>query len=80
MRIIAVLVALFFVLVCPEAASSYACNHGSYVNSSGRTVHSPSCGGAGEGTPHAVCRDGSISYSEHRLGTCSRHGGVASWK
>jgi hypothetical protein len=27
--------------------------------------------------PAARCRDGSMSFSEHRCGTCSHHGGVA---
>jgi ribosomal protein L37E len=27
----------------------------------------------------AKCRDGSLSYSAHRRGTCSHHGGVAVW-
>lgn len=27
----------------------------------------------------AICRDGSWSYSAHRSGTCSRHGGVYWW-
>ena len=27
----------------------------------------------------AICRDGSTSYSAHRQGTCSHHGGVAKW-
>lgn len=27
----------------------------------------------------AQCRDGSYSYSQHRQGTCSHHGGVARW-
>lgn len=27
----------------------------------------------------AVCRDGSISLSRNRRGTCSHHGGVAQW-
>jgi hypothetical protein len=31
------------------------------------------------GEPMARCRDGSISYSAHRGGTCSRHGGVRDW-
>ena len=29
--------------------------------------------------PTAKCRDGTLSYSEHRSGTCSHHGGVAEW-
>lgn len=27
----------------------------------------------------AECRDGSLSYSAHRRGTCSHHGGVKRW-
>lgn len=27
----------------------------------------------------AECRDGTYSYSQHRQGTCSHHGGVAQW-
>jgi len=27
----------------------------------------------------AICEDGSYSYSEHRQGTCSHHGGVKQW-
>jgi hypothetical protein len=27
----------------------------------------------------ALCRDGTYSYSTHRSGTCSHHGGVARW-
>lgn len=29
--------------------------------------------------PMARCRDGTLSYSAHRRGTCSHHGGVAEW-
>ena len=28
----------------------------------------------------AKCRDGSYSFSAHRQGTCSHHGGVAVWR
>jgi len=31
------------------------------------------------GKPMAKCKDGSMSYSKTRSGTCSHHGGVASW-
>jgi uncharacterized protein DUF3761 len=27
----------------------------------------------------AICNDGSYSYSQHRQGTCSHHGGVKEW-
>ncbi|MHB1325176.1 MAG: DUF3761 domain-containing protein [Thermoleophilia bacterium] len=29
--------------------------------------------------PTARCADGTLSYSQHRRGTCSRHGGVSEW-
>lgn len=29
--------------------------------------------------PMAKCKDGTVSYSKHRSGTCSRHGGVSEW-
>jgi Protein of unknown function (DUF3761) len=61
-----------------EAALSYTCNNNHYVNSSGHLVHSPSCGEEPQ-KPTAECRDGSVSFSEHHSGTCSRHGGVAHW-
>jgi hypothetical protein len=70
----------FSLVAFANSALAYSCNGNHYVNSSGHLVHSPSCGRAGEGHPHAVCRDGSVSYSEHHRGTCSHHGGVASWR
>jgi len=30
-------------------------------------------------TATATCRDGTTSYSAHRRGTCSHHGGVKTW-
>lgn len=27
----------------------------------------------------ATCKDSTVSYSKHRSGTCSRHGGVLKW-
>lgn len=57
-------------------------NHQSYRNHDGQTVHSPAhsrSGAAPEGAT-AQCRDGTWSFSRHRSGTCSRHGGVAAWR
>lgn len=34
--------------------------------------------GAPEGAT-AQCRDGTYSFSAHRRGTCSHHGGVSQW-
>ncbi|WP_233411895.1 DUF3761 domain-containing protein [Paraburkholderia kururiensis] len=56
-------------------------NHQTYRNRDGATVHSPAhslSGKAPEGAT-ARCRDGTYSFSRRRSGTCSRHGGVASW-
>jgi Protein of unknown function (DUF3761) len=53
-----------------------------YVNVDGEWVPSPSSnpnlepGGPG---PSAICADGTYSYSRNRSGTCSWHGGVATW-
>ena len=51
-----------------------------YTNSDGTKVHRPvqSPNGPPEGAT-AQCRDGSYSFSLHRSGTCSHHGGVAKW-
>jgi hypothetical protein len=56
------------------------CLNGTYTNSEGNTVCKP------EETPTgppagatARCRDGTYSFSQHRSGTCSYHGGVAEW-
>lgn len=54
---------------------------GSYVNRDGQRIHSPAHTRSGKapGGASARCRDGSFSFSQHRRGTCSRHGGVADW-
>ena len=52
-----------------------------YRNSDGVCVHRP-VKTQGSAVPHgatAQCRDGSYSFSQHRSGTCSHHGGVAKW-
>ncbi|WP_246798029.1 DUF3761 domain-containing protein [Burkholderia perseverans] len=56
--------------------------HGHYRNRDGDEVHSPAHtkdGRVPEGAT-AKCRDGSYSFSRHRSGTCSHHGGVAEWE
>ena len=55
--------------------------HGSYTNKDGNTVHSPAHSKSDrvpEGAT-AKCRDTTYSFSQHRRGTCSRHGGVMAW-
>ncbi|GAB3369891.1 DUF3761 domain-containing protein [Amycolatopsis echigonensis] len=52
------------------------CGSDYYRNSSGNCVHRPDSSPSGA---TAQCNDGSYSYSQHRSGTCSRHGGVKQW-
>jgi len=51
-----------------------------YTNSDGQSIHSPaySNGGPPAGAT-ALCSDSTYSFSQHRQGTCSHHGGVAKW-
>jgi hypothetical protein len=55
--------------------------HEHYKNKAGQNVHSPakSIDGKVPAGASAECRDGSYSFSKNRRGTCSGHGGVASW-
>jgi Protein of unknown function (DUF3761) len=51
-----------------------------YINSDGVWVPSPSDSpNLSPAGPTAICADGTYSYSQHASGTCSHHGGVASW-
>jgi Protein of unknown function (DUF3761) len=50
-----------------------------YTNSVGHRVHRPVFSRSAPAGASARCRDGSYSFSEHRRGTCSHHGGVAEW-
>jgi hypothetical protein len=52
-----------------------------YRNVDGQVVHSPAHTdtGAEPAAASAQCRDGRFSFSAHRRGTCSHHGGVARW-
>lgn len=57
--------------------------HGHYVSrSDGQSVHQPARTRDGSKPPGASahCRDGTWSFSHTHRGTCSRHGGVASWE
>lgn len=54
-------------------------NDNSYVNSNGNKVHSPAYSNTIPAGASAQCRDGTYSFSQHRSGTCSHHGGVTQW-
>ena len=64
-----------------EASDSDAtvCDDDSYVNSDGHCVHRPEYAASPPDGASAQCNDGTYSFSEHRRGTCSYHGGVAQW-
>ncbi|MFI6171472.1 DUF3761 domain-containing protein [Nocardia sp. NPDC051052] len=68
-------------LVAPPRASDpdLVCGAGSYVNSSGNCVHDPVQAPSAPAGASAQCSDGTYSFSQHRSGTCSGHGGVARW-
>jgi hypothetical protein len=59
--------------------SALVCGPDSYVNSSGHCVQRPVRAPGPPAGASARCRDGTYSFSEHRRGTCSHHGGVAEW-
>jgi len=75
--------AILLIVVFPAYAQQAPGDCGYYTNSDGNRVPRP-CGDARSQPPPpgatAICRDGSYSYSQHRSGTCSGRGGVASWR
>jgi len=52
---------------------------GYYTNVDGHRVHRRFHAARQPAGASAQCRDGSYSFSEHHMGTCSHHGGVSSW-
>jgi hypothetical protein len=50
-----------------------------YTNVDGDQVHVPVQAPSAPAGATAQCRDDSWSFSQHRSGTCSGHGGVAQW-
>lgn len=50
-----------------------------YINSEKERVQSPTYYNTTPSGATALCRDGTYSFSQSRRGTCSHHGGVASW-
>ena len=58
---------------------TYVEHTGYYTNVSGHSVHRPAHADSRPSGASAQCVDGTYSFSEHRRGTCSHHGGVSSW-
>jgi hypothetical protein len=63
---------------CHAGSKPYHC-HGAPAPRVSAPRASPSRTASGQGSPRAICIDGTISYSATLSGTCSSHGGVASW-
>ena len=61
------------------ARAPKACGSDSYVNVDGNCIHRPDQASRPPAGSTAKCRDGTYSFSQHRRGTCSGHGGVATW-
>lgn len=60
-------------------APAQYCPNGTYANSVGNTVCSPYSAPSAPAGATAQCVDGTYSFSQHHSGTCSYHGGVATW-
>ena len=66
----------------PQSASSVQLiEQGYYTNVDGTSVHRPAhtVNNQVPAGASAQCRDGTYSFSQHHRGTCSHHGGVATW-
>jgi hypothetical protein len=65
----------------PETNTTNLSNNNYYTNVNGSAVHSPAYSEDGSipAGASAKCGDGTYSFSQHRQGTCSRHGGVSVW-
>lgn len=50
-----------------------------YTNVSGQRVQAPTKYASPPEGASAQCADGTYSFSQHRRGTCSHHGGVSRW-
>ncbi|MTE13784.1 DUF3761 domain-containing protein [Nocardia aurantiaca] len=56
-----------------------ACAASEYENVDGACVPRPEQAPTAPDGATAHCKDGTYSFSRHRNGTCSHHGGVAEW-
>lgn len=67
------------VVPAPKPQPSPLSNNNYYINVDGNRVHSPAYSRTVPSGASARCGDGTYSFSQHRQGTCSRHGGVDEW-
>ena len=64
---------------CLQSDEGKLTNHGCYLNRDRQSTHRPSMSADGVAPMGATaqCADGAYSFSRHRSGTCSSHGGAA---
>ena len=62
-----------------NSSSSYSSHNGYYRNCDGNWIPRPQYSNTRPAGATAICWDGTFSYSAHRRGTCSGHGGVKVW-
>jgi hypothetical protein len=63
----------------PQTHTQAACGASQYRNVDGVCVNRPVAAPGPPAGATAKCKDGTYSFSQHRSGTCSGHGGVAVW-
>jgi hypothetical protein len=63
----------------PQTHTQAACGADQYRNVDGVCVNRPVAAPGPPAGATAKCKDGTYSFSQHRSGTCSGHGGVAVW-
>ncbi|MEU4345247.1 DUF3761 domain-containing protein [Nocardia sp. NPDC023852] len=56
-----------------------ACGAGEYANVDNDCVSRPEQAPVAPDGATDQCKDGTYSFSRHRAGTCSHHGGVTRW-
>ncbi|MHD0278609.1 DUF3761 domain-containing protein [Rhodococcus aetherivorans] len=63
----------------PDGGYDGSCGPNSYINVDGECIPGPVEAPSPPSGATARCNDGTYSFSQHRRGTCSGHGGVAEW-
>lgn len=63
----------------PEEGNTAGSSSDTYTNVDGEQVQRPKKSATAPPGASARCADGTYSFSRHRRGTCSHHGGVAQW-
>lgn len=73
------IIAPFLLLAIVSSPFSALASTSYYTNVVGSKIHIPVYKQVIPIGASAKCRDGSYSFSAHRSGTCSHHGGVSKW-